>query len=184
MESLPSMWRTELWHPLVVHFPIALLLVGTLFRLGGGATVFAGASRFAFLRPAGRALLVLGTVGAWGAVYTGSLADAIVVRSLCDPTVLESHESLAYRAAYLFSGCVAADVALLAARRWLVSGPEPSRASFRGTGLLRRGLLLAVLGLALAGSATLTYVGHLGSKLVYQQAAAVNQPADDCAAFE
>ena len=92
------MWRTELWHPLVVHFPIALLLIGTLFRLGG-AVVSRTHRRLAFLRPAGQALLALGTAGAWVAVYTGSLADSIVVRSLCDPTVLESHENLAYRVA-------------------------------------------------------------------------------------
>lgn len=81
--------------------------------------------------------------------------------------------------AYLFSGYVAADLALFAARRWLVPGGA------RWIQFLRRGLLVVVLGLTLAGSATLAYVGHLGSKLVYQQAAAaVNQPAEDCAAFE
>ena len=176
MEALPSMWRTELWHPLVVHFPIALLLVGTLFRAGGALPAARG--RLSFFRPAGRMLLALGTAGAWVAVYTGSLADSIVVRSLCDPTVLETHEHLAYRTAYLFVGYVAADLALFGARRWLAAS------SHRRTKLLRRALLAAVLGLTLAGSATLMYVGHLGSKLVYQQAAAVNQPSDDCAAFE
>ena len=158
------MWRTELWHPLLVHFPIALLLVGTLFRVGGAFL----AGRLSFLRPAGQVLLALGTAGAWAAVYTGSLADSIVVRSLCDPTVLETHENLAYTTAYLFSGSVAADVA----RRWVP------------TVLFRRIVLLVALGLALAGSATLTYVGHLGSSLVYQQAAAVNRPSEGCAAFE
>ena len=171
------MWRTELWHPLVSHFPIALLLVGTLFRVGA-AGVPSGARRLAFLRPAGQVLLVLGTVGAWAAVYTGSLADSIVVRSLCDPTVLEEHEILSYQTAYLFSGYVAADVALFAARRGLAPG------AFRGAKFFRRGLLLVVLGLTLAGSARLVQVGHLGSKLVYQQGAAVNQPSENCAAFE
>lgn len=164
MDALPSMWRSELWHPLVVHFPIALLLVGTVFRVGGAFL----SGRLSFLRPAGQALLALGTAGAWVAVYTGSLADSIVVRSLCDPTVLETHESLAYTTAYLFSGSVAVD----AARRWIPAG------------LFRRIALVAVVGLALAGSGTLVYAGHLGSSLVYQQAAAVNRPADDCAAFE
>lgn len=165
MDTLPSMWRTELWHPLVVHFPIALLLVGTLLR---GAGALLNNQRLSFLVPAGQTLLATGTVGAWAAVYTGSLADAIVVRSLCDPTVLESHENLAYNTAYLFSGALVLD----ALRTW-IRGP-----------LLRRLLAVGTLGLALAGSGTLLYVGHLGSKLVYQQAAAVHQPADDCAAFE
>lgn len=175
MEAVPSMWRTELWHPLVVHFPIALLLVGTLFRIGA---VLPGVGRLSFLRPAGQTLLVLGTAGVWAAVYTGSLADSIVVRSLCDPTVLETHENLSYTTAYLFSGYIAADLVHYGLKRWLFSE------AFRGAALFRRVLLLAALGLALGGSATLVYVSHLGSSLVYQQAAAVNQPAEDCAAFE
>ena len=175
MEAVPSMWRTELWHPLVVHFPIALLLVGTLFRIGGAA---AGRKRLAFLRPAGQTLLVLGTAGVWAAVYTGSLADSVVVRSLCDPTVLETHENLSYTTAYLFSGYVAADLVRFGMKRWF--SPD----AFRAATLFRRALLLVALGLTLAGSATLVYVSHLGSSLVYQQAAAVNQPSEDCRAFE
>ena len=28
---MPDFWRKELWHPVIVHFPIALLLVATFF---------------------------------------------------------------------------------------------------------------------------------------------------------
>lgn len=167
MDGIPSMWRVELWHPLLVHFPLALLLVGTALRLIGA---FRGRyTGLQFLVPSGRLLLVLGTIGAWAAVYTGSLADAEVVRSLCDPTVVEAHENWAYWVASLFTGGLLVDALLWA--DWAALG-------------LRGGLTILLVGCLLAGSAGLVYVGHLGSRLVYQQAAAVHHPAPDCAAFE
>jgi len=167
MDGVPSMWRVELWHPLVVHFPIALLLVGTAMRLVGMAR--AQWDKAQFLVPAGRVLLVLGTLGAWTAVYTGTLADAAVARTLCDPTVVETHEHWAYWVAGLFTAAVVVDGVL-----WRSVPPMG----------LRQGLVVVLAGCMLAGSAGLAYVGHLGAKLVYQQAAAVHVPADDCAAFE
>lgn len=167
MEAVPSMWRTELWHPLIVHFPIALLLIGTGMRLVGALRWRYPAVQF--LVPGGRLLLVFGTVGVWGAVYTGSLADAEVVRSLCDPTVVEAHEGWAYRVAYLFTAGLLIDTVL-----WLRRLERWGRWGLVG--------LLAVC--LLAGSAGLGYVGHLGARLVYQQGAAVHHPASDCADFE
>lgn len=167
MDALPSMWRTELWHPLVVHGPIALLFVGTGMRLIG--TFHRRYPVLQFLVPGGRVLLVLGTVGAWAAVYTGTLADAEVVRSLCDPTVVETHEFWAYRVAWLFTVGVLVDGVLWIGERGL---------------WVRRGLVVLLTGCLLAGSTGLGYVGHLGARLVFQQGAAVHQPGPDCAAFE
>lgn len=167
MDALPSMWRTELWHPVVVHVPIALLFVGTGMRLIGVLLRRYRALRF--LVPAGRLLLILGTIGAWAAVYTGTLADAEVVRSLCDPTVVETHEFWAYRVSWLFTAGVLVDGLL-----WM-----GGRSSW-----IRRGLLVLLAGCLLAGSVGLGYVGHLGGRLVFQQGAAVHHPAPDCAAFE
>lgn len=171
MDAVPSMWRTELWHPLLVHFPIALLLVGTGLRLLGLLRPHDQALQF--LVPAGRVLLGLGTAGAWAAVYTGSLADAAVVRSLCDPTVVETHKVWAYWVAGLFTGGLGIDAVL-----W--TGWISEWAGAR----LRRGVVVLLAACLLAGSGGLGYVGHLGAKLVYQQAAAVHHPAPDCAAFE
>ncbi len=167
MGELPSIWRVELLHPLVVHFPIALLIGGTAAWIAGHLVDREG--RWGFLKPAGRLALLVGIASAWIAVYTGSLADAEVVRGLCDPTVVETHEELAYLVAWTFTGAVAVDFASSFIERlkpW------------------RRYLAIAV-GLALlAATATLGYVAHLGASLVYQQAAGVYQPADDCAEFE
>lgn len=172
MDPLPSMWRTELWHPLIVHFPIALLLVGTGLRLLG---LFRRRAPIpSVFVPTGRILLGLGTIGAWAAVYTGALADAEVVRSLCDPTVVETHERWAYGVAWLFTGGVLIDGGLWWGER---NTPRPGPWA-------RRGLLLLLGACLLFGTAGLSYVGHLGAKLVYQQAAAVHSPAPDCAEFE
>jgi uncharacterized membrane protein len=160
------MWREELWHPVVVHFPIALLLVGS----GGYALAMAlrGREKASWLLPASRAVLILGTLGGWVAVFTGLLADSEVGRDLCDPLVLNAHENNAFLVCFLFAGAILLDLLagrFLPSERWKRWG---------------RGLALAVL---LAGAAVLGYVGHLGGKLVYQQAAGVHQPSEDCAEF-
>jgi uncharacterized membrane protein len=168
--GLPSIWRTELLHPVAVHFPIVLLTAGTLAWFAGQLprrTEYLPS--LSFLLPAGRLSLFVGTVTAWIAIYTGSLADAEVVRSLCDPTVVEEHENLAFLTGYLFSISVVVDLAsnsISFFRRW-------------------NHFLAPLVGLLLiTGSVTLTYVGHLGAKLVYQQGAGVYHPSDTCTEFE
>src|SRR3546814_6930765 len=104
MEQLPSMLRIELLHPLSFHFPCALLFTGSLLFLF--VVILRKNRTAAFLRPASRLLLWLVVVTAWIAVYTGNQADSEVTRILCDPTVLELHEVLAYRMAYIFSAAV------------------------------------------------------------------------------
>ena len=92
MNEIPGMWRTELWHPMVVHFPIVLLLGAALLRI---LSQFLNSNYSVFLIRASRLSLWTGVITAWAAIYTGTLADAIVVRELCDPTVLEDHENAA-----------------------------------------------------------------------------------------
>ncbi|HEY9561267.1 MAG TPA: DUF2231 domain-containing protein [Anseongella sp.] len=167
MEQLPSMWRTELLHPLSVHFPLALLFTGSLLFLF--VVILRKNRTAAFLRPASRLLLWLGVVTAWIAVYTGNQADSEVTRSLCDPTVLELHEVLAYRMAYIFSAAV-----VLESLPFLVKIKAK----------LTTALTVIICALLIAGCGYLTYVGHLGASLVYQQAAGVYQPSDNCKEFE
>lgn len=165
MADVPSLWRVELVHPIVVHFPIVLLMTGTFAWLAGQLADRGG--RWGFLVPAGRLALAGGLVAAWVAIYTGDLADAEVVRSLCDPTVVETHEELAYLVAYLFTGALALDLAAAGPlRRW------------------RRWLAPLVAVALLAGTGGIGYVGHLGASLVYQQGAGVYQPSNNCTEFE
>ena len=160
MDQIPDFWRTEVFHPLSVHFPIVLLLLATLFKL-----ISLWSSKITWDH-GGRVLLVLGVIGVWISIYTGNLADGIVSRQLCDPTVLKEHENFAYTTAWIFT------IALLIE---LISNYVD---------LLKTKITSIILVLMLlSGSATLTYVGHLGAELVYQQAAGVNVPSEDCSEF-
>ncbi|MDZ7755834.1 DUF2231 domain-containing protein [Rhodohalobacter sp.] len=85
---------------MVVHFPIVLLLGAAVLRI---VSKFFAEEKRTFLKNASRLSLYVGVVTAWIAIYTGSLADAIVVRELCDPTVLEDHENAAYTLGIIFT---------------------------------------------------------------------------------
>lgn len=160
MTEIPEFWRTEVYHPLSVHFPIVLLLMATLFKLIG-----LWSSKITWDH-GGRLLLILGVVGVWIGIYTGNLADGIVSRELCDPTVLKDHENLAYITAWIFTAALLVEI--------LTYYIE----------LFRTRLVSIIIVLALlAGSGFLSYVGHLGAELVYQQAAGVNVPSEDCGEF-
>lgn len=172
MKELPSMWRTELLHPLFVHFPIALLTLSTvvvlLYRLKLIPRWNKGLAFMAL------ALLVPGTLLAWVSVITGVQADNVVGREVCDPTVLEDHERFAYLTAWLFTGVTLLEIALQSWKRSIFDPGRKLRKIFSTLSIL----------LALGGAVSISYVGHLGAKLVYQQAAAVHQPSKDCEEFE
>lgn len=167
MSDLPSMWRTELWHPFVVHIPIALLLFATVLyvlqitpwgKKQGLALLFSG-----------RLLLFPGVIFSWIAVYTGNLADSEVARALCDPTVAERHEQMALASAVLYS---------------IIAGLELIVVYIKQLRKYQRYAMFVMAALALAGSITMAYTGHFGARLVYQQGAAVHQPSEDCEEFE
>jgi uncharacterized membrane protein len=157
-------WRTEAWHPLTVHFPVALLLVATLAKV---IALVLKPGRAAFWDRMGSYLLYAGSVGAWLSIYTGDLADGIVSRKLCDPTVLKSHEIAGYNLAYLFTGAVVLD--LNRSLRWIK--------------VYSKLLAAIIVLLMLVGSGYLVYTGHLGARLVYEQAGGVSVPPSDCAGF-
>lgn len=160
MNELPEFFRTEVYHPLFVHFPIVLLLVATLFKI---VSLW---SKKVTYSEGGSILLILGVISVWIAVYTGDQADGIVSRQLCDPTVLKEHENLATTTAWIFSMALVLDLLLKYVE------------SFR-----KKSAYYIVALLMLAGSVTLTLAGHHGAELVYQQAAGVNVPSEDCSEF-
>ncbi|MFD2531775.1 DUF2231 domain-containing protein [Gracilimonas halophila] len=168
MGELPDIWRTELWHPMVVHFPIVLLLGATILRLI--SYLFAKNKR-TFLKNTSRLSLYTGVIMAWIAIYTGTLADAIVVHDLCDPTVLEAHEHAAFTLAYIFTLATLLD--LISFIPW------------KTLALLNHHIKEWVVVIFLvAGSIYLGYTAHLGASLVYQQGAGVYEPTVGCTEFE
>src|SRR5688572_28865733 len=92
--------RTEIWHALSVHFPIALLVFSTLAFL---VSFFLKNENGRAWRNAAGALLYIGTITAWISVYTGNLADGVVARKICDPTILKDHEIAGHTMTYLFT---------------------------------------------------------------------------------
>ncbi len=146
MAELPEFWRTEIWHPLSVHFPLAILILGSLFILI--STII----KKNLWGDMSKILLVIGTIGIWIAIYTGDLADSIVSRQICDPTVLKTHEANAYIVGWIFT---------------IVS----SIIIFEYFGFLKKIknlLKITLVVLSIIGSGFLIYTGHLGATLVYQ----------------
>ncbi|MGO2359385.1 DUF2231 domain-containing protein [Mesonia sp.] len=164
METLPDFWRTEVFHPLSVHFPIALLFIALLFK---SMALFSRKESFSL---GGSILLVLGVMGSWIAIYTGDLADGVVARTLCDPTILKDHENYAYTTAWIFTAALSLDLMYAFFSLQL--------------GSLVLWIKRLTLILLLIGNGFLMYVGHLGATLVYQQAAGVYVPTEDCQEFE
>ena len=155
-------WRTEIWHSLSVHFPIALLLASTLAML---ISLILKAEKRGPWQNTATGLLFAGCLTAWISIYTGNEADGIVARKICDPTVLKDHEIAAQTTTYLFT--LATVLSLMLLSNFL----KPKvRAIFP----------FLILLLMLAGSVFLIQTGHLGARLVYQQGAGVDNHTVDC----
>lgn len=157
-----NFWRTEVWHALSVHFPIALLLFSTLTML---IAVFLKADRKRYWQGAGSILLFVGCLAAWISMYTGNQADGIVARKICDPTILKDHEIAAQTMTYLFT--FAALLSLL-----LMFKDFGSRLKLISS--------YVIVIMMIVASGYLVYAGHLGASLVYQQGAGVLNHEVDC----
>jgi uncharacterized membrane protein len=140
------------YHPLFVHFPIALWIAALVFE------VAARVARREALHRIGCAVLALGAIAAVPAVMSGWSAEAAVPASGAAHDVKELHETLMVTSSIL-SGVLAAVGLFVLPRRPL--------ASLRAAFLL--GLLL-LAGLAAAGA-------DRGALLVYHFGTGVDWPA-------
>ena len=126
-------------HPSVVHFPIALTVVGALFAL------LYAALRREWLRWFAPVLLSLALLGAVGAYFTGQAAEDRAEAVGVPEAALEEHES-----AGIWSLGV---IALACILSWATFVP-------------RRGVWLTAV-IALLAVAMVIRTGHLGGTLVY-----------------
>lgn len=171
MFHLPPIPGWEGLHPLVVHFPIVLLMVTPLFLLGAvvcrrWSGVMIGVAVF---------LSVLGTVAASVAVETGEAAGEIAERTPTINAVLERHEDGAETVRNVFIVLTLLLAARLAAPRWIARLNSAATAT---------ALDLALL--ALYGAATLPLINtaHLGGRLVHEfgvHSLVADAPADSAA---
>ncbi len=136
-------------HPMIVHFPIALIIVGFVSEVTGVITKRHFFTNMAML------LLTLGALGLVASYVTGNLAGDGVEEAGALKTALETHE----------------DAATLTL--WLVIGITLARllVHFKGwfTGRLRWGMVLVVL----LGVLSIARTGYYGGELVFRHAAGV-----------
>jgi uncharacterized membrane protein len=158
----PGFMRTEVWHALSVHFPITLIIFSTLTML---VSLFLTGGKRDYWRYAASGLLFAGCLTSWVAVYTGNLADGVVARKICDPTILKDHEITARTMTYLVT--LASIICITQYLKVLTPG-------FRK---IAYWLTIVVM---LIGSVYLIRAGHLGASLVYEQGAAVKNHSVDC----
>lgn len=90
-------------HPIIVHFPIALLLVAPILILLG--MIFSKSSR-AFMVSA-FVLMVIGTVATYMAVSSGEAAGELAERVANVESVLENHEEMAETTQMVFTALTA-----------------------------------------------------------------------------
>ena len=90
----------QLLHPAVVHFPLALLVLGTLCEAGGLLAARRALSRF------GGRLVVVGTLFLLPAIVTGYLAANSVALTGQALRVLERHELMAWVIGGWFLACL------------------------------------------------------------------------------
>lgn len=158
--------RPEVWHALSVHFPIALLPVATI---AFAISFFLGETRQKYWRAGATLLLFAGTLMAWVAIYTGGVADGVVARKLCDPTVLKDHELAGEAMTWIFTIATALQLTFMTT----LAKPR----------LRTIGIYLSLI-LMLTGTGYLVYTGHVGASLVYEQGAGVKGYPTDCSEYE
>lgn len=144
MSILPE-WAPNL-HPLIVHFPLALLVVAVV-----ADAVALWTRRWGWVRPAALALYVAGGVAAIVTYFTGTwAADAVRVPAEAEPLLTE-HADLGWWTMWFFG--VYALVRLAAHR---MEGVRDNR--------IAEGMLFAV---ALGGLVLLWETGEHGGEMVY-----------------
>ncbi len=136
-------------HPMIVHFPIALVIIGFLSDMAGLVT------KRSFFTSAGLYLILLGSVGTVAAYLSGDIAGDGIEEFGALGQALETHESAALLAVW--------SMAALGVLRLVLALTK------RMTGW-RQWAMVILLGL---GMGTVARAAHYGGQLVYKHAAGV-----------
>lgn len=156
LQALPPVPGWNELHPLVIHFPIALLLVAPLFIIVGVITNPQKGRPFLI---AALVLMLLGTASTFLAIATGEAAGEIAERTPAVSAVLEKHEDLAEMTRIVFSVLTLLFAAILFLPRILKR---------EASALTARILPLAFLLLYSTGSVILVNTAHNGGRLVHE----------------
>jgi len=156
MQATPLIPNWTELHPLVIHFPIALLLVAPLFIIAG--IVMNPQEGRPYLVTA-LFLMVLGTVGTMLAVLTGEAAAEVAHRTVAMSAVLERHQELAETTRDIFGLLTVIFAAILVVPRLL------KRETTTGAARI---LPLAFLIFYGSGAVLLVNTAHNGGRLVHE----------------
>jgi uncharacterized membrane protein len=136
-------------HPMIVHFPIALLIIGFLTDL---ASLF---MKQDFWKQAGLYLLILGAAGTIAALISGEQAGSGIAEQGLLKQAIEQHEEAAILAVWLISVTTVIRIALVLLKKY--------------TGAFK----IAALILFFLSVGAIARTGYYGGKLVYEHAAGV-----------
>ena len=143
------MFDTSHIHPMIVHFPIALLIVGFLADAVGVIL------KKEFFSKAGFYLLILGTLGVVAAYISGNIAGDGITEAGSLKQALETHEDAATLTLWLMVGTALIRIALQFTKKYV--------GAFRWVALL----------LFLVGVLSIARTGYYGGELVFKHAAGV-----------
>lgn len=156
MLTLPPIPSWQSVHPLLVHFPVALLLIAPLFVVIGVAR--RPEHSFPFLLTA-LILMALGTAGTFLAAWSGEAAGELVEKMPGVKPVLEQHQELAESTEVAFLALTLIFAAILFFPRLLKR--EPTRA-------ISTVLPLVFLLFYATGAVSLANTAHQGGRLVHE----------------
>ena len=142
-------------HPLIVHFPIALLLVAPILIIVG--MLLPGQRMGLFIAAFG--LMAMGTIGTYVAVATGEAAGELAKSTPAIAAILEAHEELAETTRLIFTALTVIFAAILFGPLFFKRRLGPRRSLV---------LIVAFLLLYSAGSLVLINVAHEGGRLVHE----------------
>ncbi|HET9100217.1 MAG TPA: DUF2231 domain-containing protein [Acidobacteriaceae bacterium] len=156
MQQFPPMPAWEALHPLIIHFPIVLLLMSPLFIVVSAVLP----------PPRGRPymmtaifLLILGTASLFIATATGKAAARLVERGGGVDAVLETHQNFASETIIVFS-----ELSIILLGIFLL----PRILRRRETRLFSTVLPLTFLAFYFGGIVFLVNTAHTGSRLAYE----------------
>ena len=143
------MFDTSHIHPMIIHFPIALLIVGFLFDLTG--VLF----KKEFFSKTGFYLLILGTLGVAAAYITGNLAGEGIAEAGTLKQALETHEDAAELTLWLMIITSVFRIGVVLLKKY--------KGAFQWVALI----------LFLAGVISIARTGFYGGELVFKHAAGI-----------
>jgi len=136
-------------HPMLVHFPIALLIIGLLADIVGVVTKREFYARMALI------LLVLGTAGLIAAYFSGHEAAEGLMETGPLSMAVETHEEAALLTVWLMVATTLVRLGLVVMRKY--------------SGFVR----LIPLAIFILGVASMARTGYYGGELVFKHAAGV-----------